>query len=62
MRYFTDSPYEPLMMKPVEIRPEPPSLPPSHPCRGCQFIRDGTCVGICWRKLYTSEINYIKAE
>lgn len=51
MRYFTDSLYERLMMKPVEIRPELPSLPPGHPCRGCSYYKGVVCIGYCCRKL-----------
>jgi hypothetical protein len=52
MRYFTNSPFERLMMEPAEIRPELPSLSPGHPCRGCNYAGNGACVGICWRKLF----------
>lgn len=51
MRYFTDSPFEKLMMEPEEIHPEPPSLPPGHPCRGCSYYKGVVCIGYCCRKL-----------
>ena len=57
MRYFTDSPFERLMMEPVEIRPEPLSFPPGHPCQGCNYIHNGACVGICWRKFFEKTKN-----
>lgn len=60
MRYFTDSPFERLMMKPVETRPEPMSLPPGHPCCGCNYIHNGTCVGICWRKFFEENVSTAK--
>jgi len=53
MRYFTDSPFERLMMqKPRERRERQPPAPPSrgHPCRGCHYY-DGACVGPCYRDL-----------
>ncbi|MFT8889859.1 MAG: hypothetical protein ABF904_13755 [Ethanoligenens sp.] len=61
MRYFTNSPFERLMMEPAEIRPEPPSLPPGHPCRGCNYIQNGACVGICWRKFFAENRKQVSA-
>lgn len=52
MRYFTSSPFERLMMKPFEIRQEPPPLPPGYPCRDCRYMQGGKCVSICWRKVF----------
>jgi hypothetical protein len=50
--YFTDSPYERMMQKPIEIKPKTERLPPGSPCRGCGFAPDGVCLGICWRKFF----------
>lgn len=61
MRYFTDNPYEKFMMEPVEIRPEPPTLPPGHPCRGCNYVHDGICIGVCWRKFFEKNPSAVKA-
>lgn len=59
--YFTDSPYERILTRPAEIRPEPENLPPGHPCRGCNYMRDGVCVGICWRKFFEKNMRAVKA-
>ncbi len=52
MRYFTNSPYERMMMqKPKERREEkPPAPPPVHPCHGCDRYKNG-CSGPCYRDL-----------
>ena len=54
MTYFTDSPYERMMTQKPETAREalvPPALPPDHPCYGCDYGRNGPCIGICYKKL-----------
>ena len=54
MSYFTDSPYERLMTQKSELVREAivsPALPPNHPCYGCDYGRNGPCIGICYKKL-----------
>ena len=52
MRYFTDSPFERLMMqRPQQGREEtPPPLPRDHRCYGCSYYGSG-CAGTCYRDL-----------
>ena len=54
MTYFTDSPYERMMIqKPKTAREAlaPPALPSDHPCFGCAYGRDSPCMGICYKEL-----------
>jgi hypothetical protein len=54
VKYFTNSPYERMMMqRPKERREETPpaALPPSHPCFGCDRYKNGCCAGPCYRDL-----------
>lgn len=56
MAFFTDSPYERMMMqKPRggqrETAPSP--YPPGHGCHGCPYGRDRPCLGVCIKKLET---------
>ena len=53
MSFFTDSPYERMMVqKPKQRREaEPPAEPKKHRCRGCNYRRDGCCSGTCYRDL-----------
>ena len=54
MRYFTNSPYERMMMQVPRKRREeqPPAvlLPDHHRCFGCASYMNG-CVGVCCREL-----------
>jgi hypothetical protein len=59
--YFTNSPYERMMMETPRGRPETEALPPGHPCRGCRDINGGTCVGICWREFLRAGTSTVKA-
>jgi hypothetical protein len=59
--YFTDSPYERMMEEKPSGRSETEALPPGHPCRVCEYIQDGTCVGFCWRELLKASANTVKA-
>lgn len=55
MTYFTNSPYEKMMMQVPDGRraavQPPPVFPPGHPCHGCPYGRGAPCVGICYREL-----------
>ena len=55
MTYFTDSPYERLMVQIPDTRQRnthvSPVWPPGHPCRGCPYGRNAPCIGVCYRKL-----------
>jgi len=58
--YFTNSPFERMMMDKPSGRPETESLPPGHPCRGCEYIKGGNCVGICWREFLKANADTAK--
>ena len=58
--YFTENPLERVMMEKPDGRPETEALPPGHPCRWCGYIRDGTCVGICWRNFFKVSVSTVK--
>lgn len=54
MRYFTESPYEKMMMQTPKQRREekpPAALHSSHPCYGCDRYKGGRCAGPCYREL-----------
>lgn len=55
MTYFTDSPYEKMMMQVPDGRraavQPPPTFPSGHPCHGCPYGRGAPCIGICYREL-----------
>lgn len=51
MRYFTDSPFERLMMQVPQYQKEPqskPDPPKAHPCHGCKRIGE-SCALPCYR-------------
>jgi len=52
MTFFTDSPFERMMVqKPKCGREEqPPALPKDHRCYGCSYYGSG-CAGTCYRDL-----------
>jgi hypothetical protein len=58
--YFTNSPFERMMMEKPSGRPDMEALPPGHPCRGCEYIKDGTCVGICWWEFFKASVSTVK--
>jgi len=41
MKYFTDSPFERMMMETPSGRHETEDLPPSHPCWGMRVLQRG---------------------
>jgi len=52
MTFFTDSPFERMMVQKPRQRQEesPPPLPKDHRCYGCSYY--GTCcAGTCYRNL-----------
>ena len=54
MPLFSNNPGLERMMqqKPTGRRvPEPPALPPDHPCYGCNYGVGRRCVGICYKEL-----------
>lgn len=54
MIWFTDSPYERMMVQlPTgqEKAPASSARPPSHPCCGCPYGREAPCLGVCYKKL-----------
>jgi hypothetical protein len=60
--YFTNSPYERMMMETPRGRPETEALPPGHPCRGCCYYKGEKCIGICWRTLLKDKVGAAKVE
>jgi hypothetical protein len=58
--YFTNSPYERMMVEKPTGMPETESLPPGHPCRGCYYYKGEKCVGICWREFLKASIKATK--
>ena len=41
-----------MQQKPTGRRvPEPPALPPDHPCYGCNYGMGRRCVGVCYKEL-----------
>lgn len=52
MRYFTDSPYERMMMerRKEQLEEQPPVPPLVYPCHGCDRNKNG-CSGLCYRDL-----------
>jgi hypothetical protein len=60
MTYFTDSPFERMMMQKPSGRHETEALPPGHPCRGCEYYKGEICVGICWKEFFRTEIKAAK--
>lgn len=50
MTYFTDSPYERMMMQKPIARREPPKKA-APPCGGCSYQSGQPCVGVCCREL-----------
>lgn len=56
MTFFTDSPYERMMVQKPQYRQEeqPPVPPKDHRCYGCSYY--GTCcAATCYRDLVTSK-------
>ena len=54
MRYFTDSPFERMMMQiPRHRQKSQPKPPPSRSrlCHGCPYVRSTPCMGVCYREL-----------
>jgi hypothetical protein len=56
MTFFTDSPFERMMVqKPRHGREEtPPPLPKDHRCYGCSYYGSG-CAGTCYRDLIITQ-------
>ncbi len=55
MTYFTDSPFERMMVqKPGPVRrqgAQTPALVPGNKCYGCVYGRDRPCAGVCMKKV-----------
>ncbi|MCX4308312.1 MAG: hypothetical protein OSJ69_21300 [Acetatifactor sp.] len=55
MTYFTDSPFERMMVqKPGPVRrqgAQTPAFVPGNKCYGCVYGRDRPCVGVCMKKV-----------
>ena len=55
MTYFTDSPFERMMVqKPEPVRrqgSQTPTLMPGSKCYGCVYGRDRLCAGVCLKKV-----------
>lgn len=55
MTYFTDSPFERMMVqKPGPVRrqgAQAPALVPGNKCHGCVYGRDRPCAGVCMKKV-----------
>ena len=52
MTFFTDSPFERMMVQKPKYRWEeqPPAPPKDHRCYGCSYYGSG-CAGTCYRDL-----------
>jgi len=52
MTFFTDSPFERMMVQKPQYRREerPPAPPKDHRCYGCSYYGSG-CAGTCYRDL-----------
>lgn len=50
MTFFTDSPFERMMVQNPRTQKEPPK-PAAPPCGGCAYGTGKPCVGVCCRKL-----------
>lgn len=50
MTFFTDSPYERMMVQKPTSRREPPKQA-APPCEGCSCASNKPCVGVCCRNL-----------
>lgn len=57
MTYFTDSPYERMMIQKPENGKRDKSSPASFPrrCEGCPYKGQVPCVGYCIRKIRDNE-------
>ena len=58
MPLFSNNPGLERMMqqKPTGRRvPEPPALPPDHPCYGCNYGMGRRCIGVCYKQLLKEE-------
>ena len=52
MTYFTDSPFERMMVQRPRSSPGPsPVSRPPGKCRGCGYQTGKPCVGVCLRKI-----------
>lgn len=55
MTYFTDSPFERMMVqKPEPVRrqgAQTPAAVPGNKCYGCAYGRDRPCAGVCMKKV-----------
>lgn len=53
MTFFTDSPYERMMVQKPQVRREapPPAKPKGGACSGCTYKTDTCCSATCYRDL-----------
>lgn len=52
MTYFTDSPFERMMVQRPRHSPGPsPDKKPPGKCRGCGYNTGKPCVGVCLKKM-----------
>lgn len=54
MKYFTDSPYERMMMQKPSTRPRAKGIAAKAGCKGCGYGEKGPCIALCMRKLSAS--------
>lgn len=50
MTYFTDSPFERMMVQRPRHSPGPSPVPKPTGCRGCSYGSGKPCVGVCLKK------------
>ena len=55
MTYFTDSPFERMMVQRPRHSPGPSPVEKPTGCRGCPYGDGKPCVGVCLKKLTTKK-------
>lgn len=51
MKYFTDSPFERMMMQKPSTRPRAKGIAAKAGCEGCGYGEKSPCIAVCMRKL-----------
>jgi len=51
MRYFTESPFERMMMQKPGTRPAAADTPVKPGCEGCGYGEKRPCIAVCMREL-----------
>ena len=61
MKYFTDSPFERMMMQKPSTRPRAGGTAAKAGCEGCGYGEKRPCIAVCMRKLTGSGEKTVQA-